>query len=72
MENDIEVDAQWHGGLMGGEYLEELKKTDLATLSKEEWQMFLQCVCRAYHLKLVEFQSEHEKRLLEQSPQIPL
>ena len=31
-------------GKMGGEYLQEIGKTDLAMLTQEEWLTFLQCV----------------------------
>ena len=39
-----EVEAALHGGRMGGEYLDELGKTNLAALTKEEWTQFLLCV----------------------------
>ena len=29
---------------MGGEYLQEIGKTDLALLTQEEWLTFLQCI----------------------------
>lgn len=39
---------------MGGEYLESIGKTDLTTLTSEEWEEFLFCVCLNYHSKRVE------------------
>jgi len=39
-----EVEAALVGGKMGGQYLDELGKTNLAALSKAEWQQFLLCV----------------------------
>lgn len=36
------------GGQCGGEYLDEIGKTDLATLSKAEWSTFLRCVVGGY------------------------
>lgn len=32
------------GGSMGGEYLDSIGRTDLATLSADQWLTFLQCV----------------------------
>ena len=37
-----------------GEYLEELGKTDLATLEEHEWLTFLEVVITAYQSKLAE------------------
>lgn len=42
------VDA---AGRMGGEYLDSLGKTDLKTLTKEEWRMFIYCVGKEYFLR---------------------
>lgn len=46
---DWEIPAILHGGAMGGEYLESIGKSDLATLSSAEWQTFLQVICTNYH-----------------------
>lgn len=43
-----EIEATLHGGTRGGEYLEWLGKSNLAALSKEEWQQFLTCVIGGY------------------------
>jgi hypothetical protein len=42
-----------HGGQMGGEYLDDLGKTDLETLSREEWLTFVEAVVTGYcdHLR---------------------
>jgi len=40
--------AMDNGGRLAGEYLEHLDKTDLAVLSKEEWQMFVECIVTGY------------------------
>jgi len=47
--HDWEITAALYGGEMGGEYLEEIGKTDLRTLTPEEWSTFLQVVCSNYH-----------------------
>jgi len=45
--------AMQEGGAMGGEYLESIGKTDLATLTGDEWTTFVECVITGYHDKLV-------------------
>ncbi len=40
--------AMQHGGQMGGEYLDSIAKTDLATLSTEEWATFVECIVTGY------------------------
>ena len=40
--------AMEHGGRMGGEYLDSLGKTDLATFTVEEWSIFIECVVTGY------------------------
>jgi len=47
-----EMEAIVHGGYMGGEYLDELGKTNLAALSKDEWERFLLCVVGGYIEKI--------------------
>ena len=47
-EDAHEVNAIEYGGRMGGEYLESIGKFNLTELSKEEWQMFCQCICTNY------------------------
>lgn len=41
--------AYLHGGKNGGEYLESIKKYNLAELTKEEWLTFCECICKNYH-----------------------
>lgn len=43
-----EIAAIVHGGCMGGEYLDSIAKTDLATLTPEEWRIFLEAVITGY------------------------
>jgi hypothetical protein len=56
MIEDWEKPAILYGGQMGGEYLDSIRKTDLATLNETEWQTFLECVCHNYHLKRAELE----------------
>ncbi len=44
-----EQTALTYGGAAGGQYLDSIGKTDLATLTSDEWQTFLQVVCFEYH-----------------------
>jgi hypothetical protein len=48
-----ETAAMWHGGQMGGEYLEGIGKTDLLSLTPEEWNTFIESVVTGYcdHLR---------------------
>lgn len=46
--NAAEIAAMQHAGAMGGEYLESLGRTDLATLTPEEWHTFIAAVCGGY------------------------
>ena len=43
-----ETAAVWQGGCAGGAYLEEIKKTDLAKLTVEEWETFLAKIVGGY------------------------
>ena len=45
MIEDFEIEAILKGGQFGGEYLDSIGKTDLCTLTAEEWQIFLTSVC---------------------------
>lgn len=53
-EERHEWNAILHGGAMGGEYLDSLGKTDLATLTLDEWKEFLSVVCLNYDVKKAE------------------
>lgn len=46
--DEYERRALEDGGNAGGEYLDSLGKTDLASLSEEEWREFLGLVLRGY------------------------
>lgn len=43
-----EIAAIEHGGAMGGEYLDGLGKTDLSTLTPEEWRQFCECIITGF------------------------
>lgn len=53
---DIELrnyhESLQYAGEMAGEYLEEIGKTDLADLTPEEWQTFLDVVVRNQRNKM--------------------
>ena len=55
--------AMEHGGQMGGEYLDSLGKTDLATFTAEEWSTFIECVVTGYCDCLRELASTDRNRL---------
>ncbi len=44
-------EARDAGGEMGGEYLDSINKTDLATLTEFEWQTFLDCVLKEFIIR---------------------
>lgn len=53
---DYQIEAARYAGRMGGEFLEEIGKTDLATLSAEQWDAFVRCVCMNYATKEAELE----------------
>jgi hypothetical protein len=60
-----------HGGAMGGEYLDSIARTDLATLSPDEWLTFVEAVVTGYcdHLRaLAERDAEHLRKLDPEAP----
>lgn len=50
-----ETEAVMYGGQMGGEYLDELGKTNLAALSADEWKQFLFCIIGGYCEKIASY-----------------
>lgn len=46
--SDAEKEALALAGERGGEYLDALQKTDLATMDEQEWRTFVACVCGGY------------------------
>ena len=47
-----EIEAMQAASEPAGAYLESLGKTDLATLSPDEWMTFVETVCLSYHNEL--------------------
>jgi archaellum component FlaD/FlaE len=43
-----------------GAYLENIGKTDLATMSQDEWMNFLEVVCTAFSDKMMELAASGE------------
>ncbi len=57
---------------MGGEYLDSIARTDLATLSPDEWLTFVEAVVTGYcdHLRaLAARDAEHLRKL---DPEVPI
>lgn len=52
--SDIEKCAMDDAGTLGGAYLDSIGKTDLATLTKEEWNAFIEVVCGGYAGSMIE------------------
>lgn len=46
--NKQEQDALKNAGAMAGEYLDSIGKTDLATLTVEEWNTFIECAVTGF------------------------
>jgi hypothetical protein len=55
--------AMTQGGAMGGEYLDSLGKTDLAQLSTEEWQTFVEAIVTGYCDGLCDLVGQDRSRL---------
>jgi hypothetical protein len=51
---DHEIEAIGAAGQDAGDYLEWLGKTDLATMSEDEWLQFIEVVVTGYQDKLTE------------------
>jgi hypothetical protein len=45
---ELEIERMEAAADKGGEYLDSLGKTDLATLSRDEWMTFIECVCTEF------------------------
>ena len=57
-----EIAAIDHGGRLGGEYLDSIAHTDLATLTSGEWDTFLQAIITGYCDRLrADAQRDHER-----------
>jgi hypothetical protein len=60
------------GGAIGGEYLESIRKTDLARLSEMEWLTFVEAVITGYCEALREFAARDQERLARTLQGVPL
>lgn len=52
-KNEHEVAAIEHASDMAGEFLESLRKTDLAKLTREEWLTLLDVIVTGYQDKMI-------------------
>jgi hypothetical protein len=66
-----ERQAMTVGGQQGGEYLESLGKSDLATLTETEWDRFIDAVVTGYCDHLRELAGQDRKRLDAMTPEVP-
>lgn len=66
-----ERSALIHAGSMGGEYLTSLGKTDLVTLTDDEWTTFLGCVIDGFCEQLRALAAADQTRLFETTERIP-
>lgn len=62
--------AMQAGGAQGGEYLESIKKTDLAQLDAGEWQTFVEAIISGYcdHLRELNTKDTTTLRSMETMP----
>jgi hypothetical protein len=66
-----EAEAMTVGGQQGGEYLESIGKSDLASLSETEWDRFIDAVVTGYCDHLRELAAKDRKRLDAMTPEVP-
>lgn len=66
-----EMQAMTVGGQHGGEYLEGIGKSDLATLTETEWDRFLDAVITGYCDQLRALASQDRTRLDAMIPEVP-
>jgi hypothetical protein len=59
------------GGQLGGEYLESIGKSDLATLTETEWDVFIEAVVTGYCDHLRELAARDRKQLDALTPEVP-
>lgn len=66
-----ETEAMTVGGQEGGAFLENIGKSDLATLSATEWDQFIDVVVTGYCDHLRELASRDRNRLDGMVPEVP-
>ena len=64
-------EAMTVGGLQGGEYLEGLGQSDLASLTETEWDRFIDAVVTGYCDHLRELAVKDRNRLDAMTPEVP-
>ena len=60
-----------HGGSMGGEYLESIRLTDLASLSEPQWLTFVEAIVTGYCDRLRELAGQDQGRLARTADEVP-
>jgi hypothetical protein len=63
--------AMTEGGMAGGEYLENIGKTDLVTLTEPEWDTFVEVIVTGYCDHLRDLAARDRKRLDGMTPEVP-
>lgn len=66
-----EAEAMTVGGQQGGEYLESIGKSDLATLTETEWDRLIDAVVTGYCDHLRALAAKDRKRLDAMTPEVP-
>ena len=66
-----EAEAMTVGGQQGGEYLESIGKSDLATLTETEWDRFIDAVVTGYCDHLRALAAKDRARLDAMTPEVP-
>jgi hypothetical protein len=59
------------GGEMAGEYLDSIGKTDLESLSREQWLTFVEAIVTGYCDHLRELAARDEEYLRRLQPKVP-
>jgi hypothetical protein len=60
-----ELAAIEHAGMMAGEYLDSLGRTDLASLEVNEWLTFLEVVVTAFSDRLRDFERQEAQKKID-------
>ena len=67
-----EMQAMTVAGQLGGDYLERIGKSDLATLTETEWDRFLDAIITGYCDQLRALVGQDRTRLDAMTPEVPL
>ena len=66
-----ERDAIAHASTMGGEYLDSIARTDLASLTEAEWLTFVEAVVTGYCDRLRELAERDQELISRTVEQVP-